>query len=158
MESEKWAAKPEPYAMKWLFTEDDFSDNDMDKFLEGLPGYISSHHTQKGPLNNYLTAEYILKRTKEHFMTCATSELSEDATISRVSCCINSLRLIFQHSIKSAETASEPDKEELKVQRMQKTYVTEIFDDIKTYATVARKTQLWPSKRHASEHLLSKAS
>jgi hypothetical protein len=54
MESEKWAAKLEPYAMKWLFTENDFSDNDMDKFLEGLPGYISSRHTELGPLNNVL--------------------------------------------------------------------------------------------------------
>jgi hypothetical protein len=129
MESEKWAAKLEPYAMKWLFTENDLSDNDMDKFLEGFPGYISSHHTQKGPLNNYLTADYILKRTKEHFTTRATSE---DASISRVSCCIDSLRLIFQHSIKSAETSSEPYKEKLKVQRVQKYYVTAIFDNIKT--------------------------
>jgi hypothetical protein len=36
---------PRPYAMKWLFTDDDFSDTDMDKFLEGLPGYIHSHFT-----------------------------------------------------------------------------------------------------------------
>ena len=31
--------------MKWLFTDDDFSDIDMDKFLKGLPGYLQSHYT-----------------------------------------------------------------------------------------------------------------
>jgi hypothetical protein len=35
--------------MKWLFTENDFSDSDMDKFLEGLPGYMSSI-TPKGSI------------------------------------------------------------------------------------------------------------
>ncbi|KAI0290606.1 hypothetical protein BC826DRAFT_938103, partial [Russula brevipes] len=120
MESEQQAEKLEPYAMRWLFTENDFSDSDMDKFLEGLPGYISSRHTKRDPLNDYLTADYILKRTKEHFMTCATSsELSDEAGTSRVSRCINSLRHMFQNGINSAETSSEPDEEKLKAQRMQ---------------------------------------
>ncbi|KAI0290612.1 hypothetical protein BC826DRAFT_534677 [Russula brevipes] len=80
--SEVLAAKLEPYAMEWLFTEDDFSDNDMDRYLEGLPGYLSSHHTKGDQLDTYLMDDYILKRIKDHFVTCATSpELSEEASI-----------------------------------------------------------------------------
>ena len=41
IEAEKWAEKIEPYVMGWLwfFTENVFSDNDMDmdRFLAGLP-------------------------------------------------------------------------------------------------------------------------
>ena len=51
MEAEERAEKLEPYAMKWLFTENVSSDGDMDKFLEGLPGYMSSRHTKKRQLD-----------------------------------------------------------------------------------------------------------
>ncbi len=40
IEAGKRADKLEPQAMKWLFTDNDFSDSDMDKFLERLPGYM----------------------------------------------------------------------------------------------------------------------
>ena len=99
-EAERKAEELEPYAMKWLFTENDFSDKDMDTFLEGLPGYMSSHHTKTRQMDKYLTKDYIIKRIKTHIMTCVTSlELSEEATITRVRCCVNSFRLIFQHEL-----------------------------------------------------------
>jgi hypothetical protein len=83
-------------AMKWLLTEDDLSDTNMDRFLETLPGYIHSRFTKKGCLQQ-LTDKYIIERIKEHFLTCATSHgLSEGACIARVSTCVNSLRLIFK--------------------------------------------------------------
>ena len=44
IEAEKRAEMLEPHAMEWLFTENDSSDSDMDKFLASLPGYISSQH------------------------------------------------------------------------------------------------------------------
>jgi hypothetical protein len=50
------------YAMQWLFTEDDFSDDSMDTFLEALPGYIHSAHFNKECLDHQLTACYIIKR------------------------------------------------------------------------------------------------
>ena len=89
IEAENQAKKLEPYAMKWLFTDNDFSDSDMDKFLEGLPGYMSSSHTDKSQLYEYLTAEHIKTRIKGHFISCATSvELSEEASIARVFSCV----------------------------------------------------------------------
>ena len=101
----------EPYAMKWLFTENDFSDSDMDKFLESLPGYMSSGHTKMDLLNEYLTADHVLTRIREHFITCATSvELSDEASIGRVSSCIQGLRLIFQYSRRHHEQSSNEDK------------------------------------------------
>jgi hypothetical protein len=98
--------------MEWLFTDYDFSDNDMDKFLEGLPkglpGYISSTQTKKGRLGRYLTAGYLLTRIREHFMTCATpAELSDDASIARVSSCVKALLYIFKYSRKSKEGSPE---------------------------------------------------
>ena len=71
IEAENRAEELEKYAMEWLFTEDDFGDDDMDKFLEGLPGYMSSTRTNKGQLDQYLTTSPILNRIKEHLMTCA---------------------------------------------------------------------------------------
>jgi hypothetical protein len=54
---------------------------------------------QKGQLDEYLTADHILSRIKEHFITCATSvELSDEASIARVSSCVKALVLIFQYS------------------------------------------------------------
>lgn len=120
IKAKEWAEKLEPYAMEWLFTQNDFSDNDMDKFLEGLPGYMSSSHTQKNQLDQYLTTDNVLSRVMEHFITCATSvELSEDASIARVSSCVKALCLIFQYSRKYKEDFSVPEmlKEELQLQR-----------------------------------------
>ena len=50
------AANLDPVAMEWLFTDNDFSDTDMDKFLEGLPGYVHSRITVKEALPKVLTA------------------------------------------------------------------------------------------------------
>ena len=123
IEAGKQAKTLEPYAMKWLFTDNDFSDSDMDKFLEGLPGYVSSNHTEKSRLDEYLTAEHIKSRIKQHFITCATSvELSDQDCIARVSSCIKALMLIFQYSRKEKEKgfSSEPGKlqKEIESQRM----------------------------------------
>jgi hypothetical protein len=132
IEAEKRAKNLEPFAMKWLFTDDDFSDSDMDKFLEGLPGYMSSNHTEKGQLDEYLTAEHIKSRIKEHFITCATSvELSDEASIARVSSCVKALLLIFQYSRKRKEESLDPDKlkKELNLQR---TYIQGLIEDFQT--------------------------
>ena len=126
----------EPYAMKWLFTEDDFSDRDMDKFLKGLPGYISSSHTKMGHLDGYLTADHILRRVKHHFMTCATSvELSDETIINRVSLSVEGLRLIFQQCLKPRQGTSVPDKLEEKLQ-LQQTYIQGLIDDFQTLCGV----------------------
>jgi hypothetical protein len=107
--AETWAEKLEPYAMKWLFTEDDFSDEDMDKFLEGLPGYMSSSHTVERQLDHSLTADHVLSRIREHFISCATSvELSDEARIARVSSCAKALMRISQYSRKRKEETSVP--------------------------------------------------
>ena len=126
----------EPYAMKWLFTKDDFSDRDMDKFLEGLPGYISSTHTQMDHLDGYLTADHILRRIKHHFMTCATSvELSDETIIDRVSFSVEALRLIFQQSLKPKQGSSVPDKLEEKL-HLQQVYLQGLLDDFQTLCGV----------------------
>ena len=126
----------EPYAMKWLFTKDDFSDKDMDKFLEGLPGYISSSHTKMNQLDGYLTADYILRRITHHFMTCATSvELSGETIIDRVSVSVEALRLIFQQSLKPNQGSSVLDKFEEKLQ-LQQTYIQGLIDDFQALCGV----------------------
>jgi hypothetical protein len=124
----------EPYAMKWLFTDNDFSDSDMDKFLDGLPGYVSSSHTKRDQLDEYLTAEHIKSRIKQHFMTCATSvELSDQARIARVSSCVNALVLIFQHSRERKGGSSEPDKLKLKEEmQLQQEYIQWLIDDFQS--------------------------
>ena len=108
------ASHLDPYALKWLFTDDDFSDTDMDKFLEGLPGYIHSHFTVTEELPEVLTAPYILQRIREHLLTCVTTtELSEQARIKRVSTCVESLRVII-HLRTSAEPLKNSDDESLR--------------------------------------------
>jgi len=127
-EARKRAADLERYAIEWLFAKNDFSDKDMDRFLEALPGYMSSGHTDAAQLNEYLTADYILERINEHFLTCATSlELSEEASISRVLCCVKALQLTFQHCMKPDQTPSEADKKKL---RLQKTYNEQLTYDL----------------------------
>jgi hypothetical protein len=129
-ESEKRAAKLEPYAMEWLFTQSDFPENQVDKLLDALPGYMSSPYTKLDGLEEYLTSDYILKGIKQHLMTCVTSlELSEDASVARVSRCINSIWLIFQLGLKSTRRSFESNN---KTQRMQKTYIAEILDNVNT--------------------------
>lgn len=116
----------ERYAMKWLFTENDFSDRDMDKFLEGLPGYMSSRHTEQNNLDNIITKP-ILERIRRHLLTCATSsELSEEESIARVLCCVESPRLVLRRTIESDQYQypSDPDNEDL---NPEKTYVEDII-------------------------------
>ena len=135
-EAEMRAEMLEPYAMKWLFTKDDFSDKDMDEFLEALPGYISSNQTRMGQLDEYLTAGHILRRIKHHFMTCATSvELSDDTIIDRVSFSVEAVRLIFQQSLKLKQGPSVPYKFEEKLQ-LQQTYIQDLIDDFQTLCLV----------------------
>ena len=114
----------ERYAMKWLFTEKDFSDLDMDKFLEGLPGYMSSRHTEESNLDNIITKP-ILERIRRHLLTCATSsELSEEESIARVLCCVESPRLVLRRTIESDQYPSDPNNEDL---NSQKTYIEDII-------------------------------
>jgi hypothetical protein len=128
-EAKKQPANLDRYALKWLFTEDDFSDRDMDKFLEGLPGYLSSHHTEGDQLDKTI-ADRILERIKGHLLTCTTSsDLSEEERIARVMSCINSIQLIFRRSLKSYQNPSDSDKEKLKQQR---TYIEVIIGFLQT--------------------------
>jgi hypothetical protein len=83
-------------AMKWLFTDNDLSDTDMDRFLEGLPGFVRSQITAQEALPKVLTAPYIRRRIREHLLTCVTAtEPSEEARIKRVLACVESLRIIL---------------------------------------------------------------
>jgi len=130
LEARKRAGGLERYAMEWLFEKNDFSDTDMDRFLAALPGYMSSGHTDAAQLDESLTADYILERISEHFLTCATSlELSEEASISRVLCCVKSLQLVSQHGMKPDQNPSEADEKKL---RLQKTYNERLIYDLET--------------------------
>jgi hypothetical protein len=133
IKAEKRAEKLEPHAMEWLFTENDFSDSDMDKFLESLPGYISSHHTKRDLLDDYLTADHVLTRINGHFITCATSvELSEDASIARVFSCVHALRLIFDNSRERHRSSTMRDKN----LQFQQEYIQNIIVDYQTLCDV----------------------
>ena len=130
LEAKNRAAALERYAMEWLCTENDFSDRDMDKFLVGLPGYMSSRHTEGDQLDKYITSGYILGRIREHFLTCATSsELSDEESITRVLFCVESLRLIFGRSVKPGQIPSNSDDAKL---ALQKTYIEGIIDNLQT--------------------------
>ena len=108
------AADLDSYAINWLFTDDDFDDADMDKFLEAFPGYLHSRITIREGLAEVLTASHIFRRIRAHLMTCATEiGLSEQARVKRVSACVNSLRLIVQLR-KNSE-----DEEKLLTEEMQ---------------------------------------
>ena len=125
----KWAKHLEPYAMTWLFTCSDISDADMDKFLEGLPGYMGSNHTKEDYLDTYLTEEPILSRIKEHFMTCATSvELSDNAIFARASSCVKTLSGIFRYSRERKEGFPGKLKEE---SELQKKYIQDLIYDLR---------------------------
>src|SRR5258707_6499051 len=130
MEVEKQAEKLEPYAMEWLLTKNDFSNDDMDKFLEGLPGYISSRHTKKDGLDDYLNANYILRRIKEHLITCATSvELSNEASIARVSFCVQAIWRIFKDYRERNKDTPLPRK-----------YIQELIDEFQTLCKMGDPT------------------
>ena len=45
-EADKQVKQLDHYALQWIFKKDNFSDVDMAKFLEGLPGYINSCLTE----------------------------------------------------------------------------------------------------------------
>ena len=138
IEAEKWAKKLEPYAMEWLFSDNDFSDSDMDKFLESLPGYVSSSHTKKGLLGEYLTAGYIKSRIKQHLITCATLvELSDQTRIARVSSCVDALMLIFQYSREHNGGSSEPDNLKLEEEiQLQQAYIEDLIKDFKVLCDI----------------------
>ena len=128
IEASRWERTLEPYAMSRLLTDHDLSDADMDKFLEGLPGYMTSNHTSQDLLDTYLTAVPILNRIKEHFMTCATSvELSDDASITRVFSCARAILIIFRYSRERKEGFPDKLKEE---SELQKKYIQDLIDDI----------------------------
>ena len=126
MEAGTQAKTLEPFAMEWLFTDNDFSDSDMDKFLESLPGYVSSNHTEKDQLDKYLTAEHITNRIKGHLITCATSvEVSDEESITRVFPCVKALLLIFEYSRKHS-------REQDKTLQSQQIYIQDIIDNFQT--------------------------
>ena len=127
------AKKLEPYAMEWLFTKADFSDDDMDRFLEGLPGYMSSNHTEEDQLDQYLTAEPILNRIKEHFISCATSVLSDEASLARVSSCVKALLRIFKYSREQKEKSPGDLKKE---SQRQQEYIQGLIKDFRTLCGV----------------------
>jgi hypothetical protein len=110
--------------MKWLFAVEGFTDTDMDKFLEGLTGYIHSHFTITIELPEVLTAPHILQRIRKHLLTCVTAmELSEQARINRVSSCIESLRVIL-YLRTSGKLLKKSDEESLQ------TYFQSIVDGL----------------------------
>ena len=136
IEAEKRAGKIEPHAMEWLFTENDLSENDMDKFLEALPGYMYSTHTKTDQLDEYLTTNYILRRIKEHYITCITTVgLSDEARIARVSACVTALKLIFQYSRKCKEKSPIRGKLEEELQS-QRRYDQEVMDDFQALCNI----------------------
>ena len=102
------------FALNRLFTDDNFSDTDMDSFLEGLPRYIHSHSTVTEGLSEVITEPYILQRIREHLLTCVTTTgLSEQARIKHVSTCVESLRVIL-HLRTNGEHLRSPDDESLR--------------------------------------------
>jgi hypothetical protein len=108
------AAQLDTYAMKWLFLDNDIGDTDMDKFLEGLPGYVQSHSPEELP--EVLTAPFILRRIMEHLLTCATAtELSEQARIKRLSACIDSLRAILRQRASAGRPINSEEEESIRM-------------------------------------------
>ena len=77
---------------------------------EGLkPAAMDKESTEH--LEEYLAAGYLIRRIKDHFMTCATSmDLSDEDRISRVSSCVTALRLIFITFKKKNPTLDELDE------------------------------------------------
>jgi len=130
--ADKRAAHLDPYALTWLFTDNDFVDTDIDQFLEGLPGYVRSYVTVKEDLpkgiTEVLTARYFLRRIREHLMTCATAtELSEQARIKRVSACVDSLREILRY-----QTCAEGHPENSDKSEFFRCYMQSIVDGLNT--------------------------
>ena len=135
--AEAQAEKLEPFALRWLFTENDFSNDDMDKVLEILPGYMFSSHTKVDKLDQYLNVYPILHHIKEYLMTCATSvELSDEARIARVSSCVKALLHIFQYSRESKQKS--PDGQYVLILRQ--TYNQELMDHLNTLCGMENQT------------------
>jgi hypothetical protein len=94
-EIKKRASELDRSAMHWLLQELD--EDDMDTFLDGLPGYLHSPLTDKKPVVEGLMEDGVPGRIREHITTCLNSvELSQGQSMSRASACINSLRLISE--------------------------------------------------------------
>jgi hypothetical protein len=109
-------------AMEWLLTENYLSDTSMDKFIESLPGYIHSHLTTS---TEQKTPSCIIERIREHFLTCTTSHvLSEETFITRVSACVNSLRLIFE------PTDSRPVDSDTKDNDLRRKHIQHLVNDL----------------------------
>ena len=137
--AEAQAEKLEPFALRWLFTENDFSNDDMDKVLEILPGYMFSSHTKVDKLDQYLNVYPILHHIKEYLMTCATSvELSDEARIARVSSCVKALLHIFQYSRESKQKS--PDRLGQNVLILRQTYNQELMDHLNTLCGMENQT------------------
>ena len=88
-------------AMHWLLQELD--EDNMDTFLNGLPGYIHSPLTDKKLAVKGLIEDRVPGRIREHITTCLRSvELSPKQSMSRASACITSLRLISETATNTA--------------------------------------------------------
>jgi hypothetical protein len=110
------AAQLDTYAMKWLFLENDIGDADMDKFLEGLPGYIGSHAMENEGPQEVLTAPFILRRIMEHLLTCATAtDLSEQTSIKRLSACVDSLWAILRQRASAGRPINSEEEESIRM-------------------------------------------
>jgi hypothetical protein len=95
------ASKLDRSAMHWLLQE--LEEDNMDTFLNGLPGYIHSRLTNKKLVVEGLIEDGVLGRIREHITTCLSSvELSPEKSMSRASACINSLRLISETAANTA--------------------------------------------------------
>ena len=135
--AEERAEMLEPFALRWLFTENDFSNDDMDKVLETLPGYMFSSHTKVDKLDQYLNVYPILHHIKEYLMTCAMSvDLSDETRITRVSSCVKTLLHIFQYSRESKQKS--PDGQYVLILRQ--TYNQELMDHLNTLCGMENQT------------------
>ena len=100
-EIKKRASELDRSAMHWLLQELD--EDDMDTFLNGLPGYLHSPLTDKKLAVEGLMEDGVPGRIREHITTCLRSvELSQEDSMSRASACINSLRLISETASQTA--------------------------------------------------------
>jgi hypothetical protein len=89
----------------------------MDAFLSGLPGYIYSHLTDTKLVVKGLREDGVPERIREHFTACVTSvELSKEASVSRASACVNSLRLISETAPNITSTVRRPGLESNNIQ------------------------------------------
>jgi hypothetical protein len=75
----------------------ELDEDDMDASLSGLPGYIYSPLTDTNLVVKGFREDGVPERIREHFTACVTFVgLSTEASMSRASTCVNSLRLISE--------------------------------------------------------------